>query len=113
MAIPCPERTKCGHKAKQEKKEQTRREIRNDHIAPDSVWYTLVTPPKHRSTGNPNAYHGFSPKDFGQFRMGQRQRPQPQVGRGVGDETEDKFNGFDDLMDHQIGKSFFVRVATW
>jgi hypothetical protein len=36
----------------------------------------------------------------------------PEVGGGVGDETQDKFNGFNDLVDHQIGKAFFVCVTT-
>jgi hypothetical protein len=35
----------------------------------------------------------------------------PEVRGGVGDETQDKFNGFNDLVDHQIGKAFFVRVT--
>lgn len=44
--------------------------------------------------------------------MGQRQRPQPKVGRGVRDGGEDVFYRMDGLIDHQLAETLVLVAVT-
>ena len=62
--------------------------------------------------GGDRTEHGFLEEDEGELLMRQGQGPETEVGGGVGDGSEDVFDGFDGLMDEDLtGVVFFVVVV--